>query len=148
MGQFLSLWTEIQVSQGRMKYVQCWEEHTFSFPIVIISNRKEIVSVDGDYYYFTALLPIRTLIERFWPCTWCIFFLYPKNLDIIKYIKLTAIFILLVTPQKKTRSYGTVFAQEHVEKKWKKKLPKNISLYVLYQKEKIILIHFKLTFPL
>ena len=51
---------EIQVSEGRMKCVQCWEEYSFSFLIVFISNRKEIVIVHPYYYYFTPLLPKRT----------------------------------------------------------------------------------------
>ena len=41
------------------------------------------------------------LIERFWSGTWCIFSLCPKNLEIIKYIKLTKFFIFLDTSQKK-----------------------------------------------
>ena len=61
MGQFLLLWIEIQVLKGRMKCIQRWEECTFSFPIVFISSRKEIVNMHTYYYYFTPLLPIRIL---------------------------------------------------------------------------------------
>ena len=41
------------------------------------------------------------LIECFWSGTWCIFSLYPKNFEILKYVKLTKFFIFLVTPEKK-----------------------------------------------
>ena len=33
MGWFLSLWTEIQNSEGRMKCVQSWDKSTFPIPI-------------------------------------------------------------------------------------------------------------------
>ena len=80
---------------------------------VFISNRfyfqsERDVNVHTYYYYFTPPFTLYAhWIERFWPCTWYIFFLYPKTLDIIKYIELTTFFILLVTSQEKTRSYGT-----------------------------------------
>ena len=37
-------------------------------------------------------------MEDLWSCIWCNFFLYPKNLDTIKYSKLTTFFIILYVP--------------------------------------------------
>ena len=64
---------EIKNSEGRMKCVQ---------RCIFISNCKEIVHVDTPYYQSTHPPPVPLTLYIMY------FFLYPKNLDIIKYKKL------------------------------------------------------------
>ena len=62
---------------------------------------------DSPRAYSYTPSPTRTLYGK--PLTLYLMysFMYPKKLN-IEYTKPTTFFILLVTPQKKSRSYGTV----------------------------------------
>ena len=68
---------------------------------IFISNRKDIVHmrthVRTYYYHFAPLAPgpVRIVYRSLSPCWMTYFFLYPRNLGIMKYTKLTVSFILL-----------------------------------------------------
>ena len=78
---------------------------------IFISNQKEIVHVRTYCYQFTPASPACSLYRTLLTLHVMYFFLYPRNLDIIKYTKLNAFFILLVPPTfprlRKNCSYGT-----------------------------------------
>ena len=65
-----------------------WNVLSAEIRVHFIFNRKEIVHVSTHYYQSTPPLPVRILYTRPLTLYMMYFFLYPRNLDIIKYNKL------------------------------------------------------------
>ena len=99
---------EIQNSESRRKYVQCWIKKKFSFPIAI-GKRNSMCCIPHPVHLFCGRSLTLYMIR---------FFLYPRNFDIINCTKLTGLFIFLVLPLPPEKIYITALFTLQPKHQW------------------------------